>query len=153
MRTILLARSRWRQNALCQSWVLKIACLPGADRWNARDENQFSAGRQLHHLTRREQRPRRLLPRDHQMTEPRTEPMAGIVPQRPHLGRSPQGIRDALRGALVVRGKGHAYMAVIENGVVRPVGLLDLVEGLGDQKTLEAIAGHKRQRRLEEIQP
>src|ERR1700716_4334388 len=79
--------------------------------------------------------------------------MAGIFPQRPHLGRGPQRIRDALGRALVICGKGHAYMAVIENGVVRPVGLLDLVEGLGDQKTLEAIAGHEGQSRLEEIEP
>ena len=72
------------------------------------------------------------------MTEPWAEPVASIVLHRPHLGRRPQGIRDALGGALVIRRKGHAHMTVVEDGIVRPIGFLNLIEGLGDQKTLPA---------------
>jgi hypothetical protein len=44
-------------------------------------------------------------------------------------------------------------MAIVEDGVVRSVGFLDLVQRLGDQEALEAISRHKGQRRLEEIEP
>jgi hypothetical protein len=71
------------------------------------------------------------------MPEPWREPVAGIVLHRPHLGRGAERIRDALGGALVVGREAHADMAVVEDGVVRPVGLLDLVERLRDQEALE----------------
>jgi hypothetical protein len=45
------------------------------------------------------------------------------------------------------------HIAVVEDGIVGAVSLLDLVQRLRDQKGLEAIAGHERQRALEEIQP
>ena len=79
--------------------------------------------------------------------------MASIVFHRSHLGRGAQRVRDAFGGSFVVGRKGHAYMAVVEDGVVLPVGLFDLVQRLGDQKALEAVSGHERQRRLEEIEP
>ena len=60
-RTAVRSHVRRRQHAFRQAWILKIACFLGADRWNARDQNQFIGRRQLHHLTRREQRPGRLL--------------------------------------------------------------------------------------------
>ena len=42
-------------------------------------------------------------------------------------------------------------MAIVENGVIGPIGSLDLIEGLRDQNALDAIARHERQRGLEEI--
>ncbi|MNI24541.1 hypothetical protein D3C73_781650 [compost metagenome] len=44
-------------------------------------------------------------------------------------------------------------MAVIENGVVRTVGLDDVVQGLGDEHDFDAVAAHQPQRFLEEAQP
>ena len=44
-------------------------------------------------------------------------------------------------------------MAVVEDGIVGPIGLLDLVEGLGDEEALDAVAGHESEGRLEEVQP
>src|SRR3954466_3159264 len=44
-------------------------------------------------------------------------------------------------------------MTIVEDGVVRPIGLFDLVERLGNQKALEAITGHEGERGLEEIKP
>jgi len=44
-------------------------------------------------------------------------------------------------------------MAVVEDGVVRPIGLLDLIERLRNQEALEAVAGHEGQRRFEKIEP
>src|SRR5215213_6785803 len=44
-------------------------------------------------------------------------------------------------------------MTIVEDGVVRPIGPFDLIERLGDEKALEAIAGHEGERRLEEIEP
>lgn len=44
-------------------------------------------------------------------------------------------------------------MAIVEDGVVLAIGLLDLVQRLSDQKGLEAISCHEGQRALEEIEP
>ena len=71
--------------------------------------------------------------------------MARIVFHRPHLGRGAQRIRDALRRALVIRRKGHAHMAIIEDRIVGSISLLDLIERLRDQKALETVARHERQ--------
>ena len=43
-------------------------------------------------------------------------------------------------------------MAVVEDRVVRTVGLLDLVQRLGDQEGLQPIASHEGQRAFEEIE-
>jgi hypothetical protein len=43
-------------------------------------------------------------------------------------------------------------MAVVENRIVRAVGLLDLIQRLRDQEALQTVAGHEGQRRFEEIQ-
>ena len=62
--------------------------------------------------------------------------MAGIVLHGAHFGRRAERVGDPLGGALVVGGEAHPHMAVVENGVVLPVGLLDLVQALGDQEAL-----------------
>ncbi len=51
-------------------------------------------------------------------------------------------------GALVVRGERHAHMAVVEDGVVLPIRLVNLVERLRDEEAADAVAGHEGQRRL-----
>src|SRR3546814_12722818 len=63
--------------------------------------------------------------------EPGREPVAGIVAHRALLGRLPQRVGDAARGALVVGREGDADMAIVENAVVLAIGLLDLVQRLG----------------------
>ncbi|MCY1292570.1 hypothetical protein D9M70_418030 [compost metagenome] len=43
-------------------------------------------------------------------------------------------------------------MAVVEDGVVLPIRLVDLVERLRDEKAANVVARHEGQRRLEEVQ-
>src|SRR3546814_4092679 len=85
--------------------------------------------------------------------EPGREPVAGIVAHRALLGRLPQRVGDAARGALVVGREGDADMAIVENAVVLAIGLLDLVQRLGDQEGAHAVAGHEGQAGLEEVEP
>ena len=141
-----------RQNARLQLRVLEVAGLLGADRMTAGDQHQFVVVRQLHHFAWRQQRSRRLLARHHQVAEPWAQAMAGIVLHRPHLGGGAERIGHALGGPLVVRREAHAHMAVVEDGVVLAVGLLDLVQRLRDEETLQAVARHEGQRALEEIE-
>src|SRR3546814_18471153 len=44
-------------------------------------------------------------------------------------------------------------MAVIENCVVFAIGLLDLVQTLGDEESAHAIAGHEGETGFEEVAP
>ena len=76
----------------------------------------------------RQQRPRRLLARDHQVPEPGRESMTGVVALRAQFGGRTQGIGDALGRALIVRREGDAHVAVVEDGVVGTVRLLDLIQ-------------------------
>ena len=80
------------------------------------------------------------------MGEPGREPVAGIVALRALLGRGAERIGNALGGALVVGREGDADMAVVEDRVVLAIGLLDLVEALGDQEGADAVAGHEGER-------
>ena len=86
------------------------------------------------------------------MAEPRAEPAARIVLHGAHFGRHAERVGDTLGGALVVRREAHAHMAVVEDGVVLAVGLLDLVQRLGDEEALQAVAGHEGERALEEVE-
>ena len=130
-----LRRIGRRQDALGEPPILVVARLLRPDRRHAGDHDDLVARRELHDLARREQRPRRLLPRDHEVAEPGRQPVPGIVLHRAHFGRGAERIRDALGRALVVGGEGDADMAVVEDRVVRAVGLLDLVERLRDQES------------------
>ncbi|KAG1256489.1 hypothetical protein G6F66_014809 [Rhizopus arrhizus] len=44
-------------------------------------------------------------------------------------------------------------MAVVQNRMVLPIRLVDLVERLRDEKTADAVARHEGQCRLEEVEP
>jgi hypothetical protein len=68
------------------------------------------------------------------VAEPGREPVAGIVAHRALLGRGAERVGDALGGALVVGRERDPDMAIVEDRVVRAVGLLDLVEALRDQE-------------------
>src|SRR6185437_845626 len=46
----------------------------------------------------------------------------------------------------------HSHMAVVEDGVVLAVGLLDLVQRLRDQEALQTVTGHESERALEEVE-
>ena len=75
------------------------------------------------------------------MAEPRREPMAGIVVQSAHFRGRTQGIGYAASCSLIIGGERNPNMAVVEDRVIRAVGLLDLIERLRDQEALEAVAG------------
>lgn len=79
--------------------------------------------------------------------------MPGVVLHRPHLGRRAERVGHPLRGALVIGREGDTDMAIVEDRVVLTVGLLDLVEGLGDQERLDPVARHEGELALEEIKP
>src|SRR3546814_16185684 len=86
------------------------------------------------------------------MRQPWREPVASIVAHRALFSCGAKGIGDALRCPLVIGRKGDADMAVVEDGVVLAIGLLDLIEALRDQEGAHAIASEKGEARLEEIQ-
>src|SRR3546814_9384034 len=79
--------------------------------------------------------------------------MTGIVLHRLHLGGGTERIGHPFCGAFVIGGEGNAYMAIVENGVVCAVSLLDLVEGLRDQEGFQAVARHEGESALEKIEP
>src|SRR3546814_6014190 len=54
--------------------------------------------------------------------------MSSIIRHRPHLGRGAERIRDAAGGVVIIGRERDADMAIVENGVVRSVGLFNLVE-------------------------
>ncbi len=54
---------------------------------------------------------------------------------------------------LIAAGEADAHVTIVEDGIVLAIGLLDLIERLGDQEGLETIARHERQSGLEEIEP
>src|SRR3546814_12241288 len=86
------------------------------------------------------------------MPEPRREPVASVVALRAQLGGRTPRLANALGGAFVVRRKRHADVAVIEDGMVLRIRLVDLVERLRDEATADAVAGSEGQRSLEEFQ-
>ena len=86
------------------------------------------------------------------MAEPGREAVPGIVLHRAHLGRGSERIGNPLGGTLVVCREADPDMAVVEDRVVRPVSLLDLVQRLRDQEALQAVAGHESQGAFEEVQ-
>ena len=85
-----------------------------------RDENELVIERKLHHLATRQQRPRGLLARDHEMAEPRAETGTGIVLGIADLGGCPQRIGDPFGGPFVVGGKAHPDMTVVEDRLLTP---------------------------------
>src|SRR3546814_1481386 len=87
------------------------------------------------------------------MCQPRREPVTGIVPHRALRGRVSERIGNALCRAFVIGREGNANVAIIEDGVVLAISLLDLVEALRDQEGAHAVAGQERKAGFEEIQP
>ena len=83
----------------------------------------------------------------------RGQSVPGIVALRAQLGGGAEHFGNALGRALVIGGIRHPHMAVVQNGIVRAVSLIDLVERLRDEEAADAVASHKGERRLKEIQP
>jgi hypothetical protein len=79
--------------------------------------------------------------------------MAGIILHGAQFGRDPQRIGDPFGRPLVVGRERNTDMTIVEDGIVLAVSLLDLIERLGDQKALEAVARHEGQSGFEEIKP
>src|SRR5256884_7210646 len=143
----------WWKEAGLEPRVLVVPGLLGPDRMTGRDQHELVGGRELHHLACGQERPRCLLARDHEMSKPWREPVAGIVLHGAQLGGDAERIGDPLGRALVVGGEGDADMAIVEYGVVGSVSLLDLVQRLRNQEALEPVARHESERGLEEIEP
>src|SRR3546814_16734580 len=87
------------------------------------------------------------------MAEPGREAVAGIILHRAHLGRRPERVGNALGRPLVIRRKTYSNLAIIEDRIVEPIGLLDLVQRLGDQKGLDPVTRQEGKRALEEVEP
>src|SRR5579859_5540436 len=87
------------------------------------------------------------------MTEPRREPVTGIVLHGAQFGRHAERVGDPFRGPLVVGGKGRPYVTIVEYRIVLAVGFLDLIKRLRDQEALQAVSGHEGERGLEKIEP
>ena len=87
------------------SGILVIARFLGADRMTTGNQHEFVVRRQLHHLAWRQQRPRGLLSRHHQMAEPGAQPMTGIVLHRRISVAVPRAseTRLAVRSSLVAK--------------------------------------------------
>ncbi len=119
----------------------------------AGDENEFVVWRKLHDLAWCQQRARSFLAGYHQMAEPGTQAMAGIVLGIAYLGRRTEGIGDALGRTFVIRGEAHPYMAVIEDRIVDAIGFLDLVQRLCDQEALQSVPCHEGECAFEEVEP
>jgi hypothetical protein len=85
------------------------------------------------------------------VAEPGRQPAAGVVLHRLHLGRCAECVAHPLGGPLVGGREADVHMAVVEDRVVGPVGLFDLIQRLGDQEALDPIAGHEGKRGLEEV--
>ncbi len=73
--------------------------------------------------------------------------MPGVVFHGAQFCRHSQRIRNPPRGPLVIGREADPDMAIVEDRVVRTVGLLYLIERLGDQEAFQPVAGHERQRR------
>src|SRR3546814_7926184 len=86
------------------------------------------------------------------MCKPGRETVAGIIAHRTLLGRGAECVGNPLRGPLVIGREGDPDMAIVEYGVVLAIGLLDLVEALGDQEGPHAVARQEGQAGLEEVQ-
>ena len=124
-----MGRSRgWLKHPLGETAVFVVARLLRPDRMEAGDHDDLVGGRKLHDLARRQQRTGGFGTRDHQMTEPWRESVAGIILHGLHLGRHAERIAHPLRGPLVIGRERHAHMAVVEDGVVGAISLLDLVQ-------------------------
>ena len=90
---------RWFEDAAFEPDVLVVARLLRANGLNAGNEHELIARRELHDLSCGQERPRGLLARHHKMTEPRREPVSGIVLHSAQLGRDTQSVGHAARGA------------------------------------------------------
>ncbi len=79
--------------------------------------------------------------------------MAGIVLHCPLFGLGAERIGNPLGRPLVIGRERDPHMAIVEDRIGRAIGLFDLVQRLGDQEGLEAIACHIGERALEEVEP
>src|SRR3546814_8374076 len=88
----------------------------------------------------------------HDMGEPRGETVPRIVAHGTLLGSGAECVGDTLGGTLVVGRERDADMAIVEDGVVLAIGLLDLVQALRDEEGADAIACQEGEARLEEVE-
>ena len=79
--------------------------------------------------------------------------MTGIVLLRAEFRCCSERIRDALGGAFIIGRESNAHMTIIQDRIIGPVSLFDLVQGLSDQIGADAIACHEGECTFKEVQP
>src|SRR3954451_14373052 len=87
------------------------------------------------------------------MSQPRAQPVTGIVLHGAELCCRSERIRNPPGGSFVIARKANPDMAIVEDRIIWPVGLFDLIERLSDQEAFQAITRHKCQRGFEEVEP
>src|SRR5689334_5649018 len=78
--------------------------------------------------------------------------MPSVVALRTQLGSRAKRIGNSLRCAFVIRCECNPHVTVIEDGIVRPVCLLDLVQRLRDEKGAQAVTCHEGESAFEEVE-
>ncbi len=139
-------------DALSQRRVLVILDLLAVDGGMPCDEDQFIVGRQAHALVGGEQRALHDLLVGVDVLQHHGQPVAAVLP----LGVTDSSLTGHLGEQLgrldLVRGVGHADVAVADDGLILAVGGKELAQVLHDEQRLEAVARDEGQRLLEDVE-
>src|SRR5262249_51235060 len=79
-------------------------------------------------------------------------PRARISTLHLALGGLPEQVRDPACGSIVIGRECESNVAIVEDRIVRAVGLFELIERLRNQECLKAIPGNERDGRFEELE-
>ena len=86
------------------------------------------------------------------MTKPWPKAISSIVLHDAHFRRSRERIRLSLGSALIIRRKRNPDMAIVEDGMISPVGWFKLSQTLCDREIADAVACHKSKLALGEVE-
>ncbi len=116
------------------------------------DEDQLVVGRQAHALVGGQQRALHDLLIGVDVLQHHRKPVAAVLP----LGVADGGLTGHLAQQLsrldLVRGIGHADVAVADDGFILAIGGKELAQVLHDQQGLESVAGDEGKRLLEDVE-
>src|SRR5580704_3260710 len=87
------------------------------------------------------------------MPKPRAQTVTGIVFHGAQFSRHSKRIGHAFGSTLVIGGKAYTNMTVVEDRIVLPISLFDLIEALCDQEAFQSVSRHERERALKKIEP
>src|SRR6202000_2868565 len=85
--------------------------------------------------------------------KPRRKSMPRVILHCAHFGSSAEGVGNPLGCALVIGRESDAYMAIVENRMVWPIGAFELIQALRDEETTNPVTGHESKLALEEVEP